>query len=129
MVIDTSALLAVYFEEAHGDWALEQMNLNSTKLLMSSINYAESLILVNDRQPGARRQFVDTIRGSSIRFVTPSAEQAEVAAAARSRYPLNFGDCFAYALAKEAGCPLLTLDRDFRSTDLDVVLPVPHTRK
>lgn len=42
---------------------------------------------------------------------------------ARLRYPLNLGDCFAYALAKDEDRTLLTLDRDFRRSDLRVILP------
>jgi len=37
---------------------------------------------------------------------------------------LNLGDCFAYALAKEEGVALLTLDGDFKATDLDIVVPL-----
>jgi uncharacterized protein with PIN domain len=35
----------------------------------------------------------------------------------------NMGDCFAYALAKEEDCPSHTVDRDFKNTDISVVLP------
>jgi len=63
------------------------------------------------------------IESSEIRIVCPTRRQAEMAAAARLRFPLNLGDCFAYALAMDEDCPLLTLDKDFRSTDIRVVLP------
>ena len=63
------------------------------------------------------------IESSEIRIVGPTRRQAEMAAAARLRFPLNLGDCFAYALAMDEDCPLLTLDKDFRSTDIRVVLP------
>jgi len=90
---------------------------------MSTVNYAEALILVEDRQPNLIAEIREAIQESSLRLVAPTREQAELAAAARLRYPLNLGDCFAYALAKHENCPLLTLDRDFRKTDLTVVLP------
>ena len=90
---------------------------------MSTVNYAEALILIHDRQPHAAAQIREAIEASSFRFVPPTRRHAEVAAAARLRYPLNLGDCFAYALAKEEDCPLLTLDRDFRKTDVTVILP------
>jgi uncharacterized protein with PIN domain len=57
--------------------------------------------------------------------VAPSPRQAEIAAVARLRFPLNLGDCFAYALARDEDCPLLTLDRDFRRTDITVISPSP----
>ena len=53
----------------------------------------------------------------------PTESHAEIAARARLRYPLNLGDCFAYALAKDEDQALLTLDRDFRRSDLKVILP------
>ena len=58
-----------------------------------------------------------------MRLIPPTREQAETAAGARLRFPLNPGDCFAYALANHEECSLLTLDNDFRKTDLNVVLP------
>jgi ribonuclease VapC len=123
VVVDTSILLAVIFNEKFGAWALDRLQERAASLRMSTVNYAEALILIQDRQPHLFDQIRDTIRASSIRLVAPTPEQAELAASARLRYPLNLGDCFAYALAKAEECPLLTLDRDFRKTDVPVVLP------
>ena len=114
MVVDTSILLSVFFNESSGPWALDQLQKNRQRLRMSTVNYAEALILIQDRQPHLFRQIRDRIEESSIRMVPPTVEHAEIAASARLRYPLNLGDCFAYALAKQEGCPVLTLDRDFR---------------
>ena len=123
MVVDTSALLAVFFNEKHGPWAADHLQTYRHELLMSTVNYAETLILVEDRQPGEVNQIREAVEASSLRLIPPDREQAELAAAARLRYPLNLGDGFAYALAKQQDCPLLTLDRDFRNTDLKVILP------
>lgn len=123
MVVDTSILLAVFFNEPLGPWALDRLQKHCSDLLMSTVNYAEALILIHDRQPRLFQEMRDRILESSIRLVAPTPEQAETAAVARSRYPLNLGDCFAYALAKHESCPLLTLDRDFRRTDIETVLP------
>jgi ribonuclease VapC len=90
---------------------------------MSTVNLAEVLILVEDRQPQIVSNIRAAIFGSSIRFVPPSTAHAEIAAKTRLRYPLNLGDCFAYALAKEEGCPIMTLDKDFKVTDLKVISP------
>ncbi len=123
MVIDTSILIAVLFNEADAPWALDQLQQSRGDLAMSTVNLAEVLILCEDRQPKLLPTLREMLVSSSIRFVPPSTTQAAIAASARVRYPLNLGDCFAYALAKEEGLPLLTLDRDFRKTDLPVVLP------
>jgi ribonuclease VapC len=122
VVVDTSALLAVFFNEKFGSWALDQLQLHAGELRMSTVNYAELLILVQDRQPVALAEVRESIESSSIRLVPPTPRHAEIAADARLRYPLNLGDCFAYALAIEEECPVLTLDRDFRRTGLSVVI-------
>lgn len=90
---------------------------------MSTVNYAEVLILVKDRQPQLYNEIREAILEAGIRLVPPTATQAEAAADACLRFPLNLGDCFAYALAKDEDCVLLTLDRDFAKTDVAVVLP------
>ncbi len=123
MVVDTSVLLAVFFNEPFGPWALDRLQKNRTDLLMSTVNYAEALILIHDRQPHLFEEMRDRILESSIRLIAPTAEHAETAALARLRYPLNLGDCFAYALARHEDRPLLTLDRDFRRTDIKALLP------
>jgi ribonuclease VapC len=123
VVVDTSALLAVFFNEKNGPWVLDHLQANSGDLTMSTVNYAEVLILVQDRQPEACKEIRAAIETSSIRLIPPTERQAEIAADARQRYPLNLGDCFAYALAKDEDRTLLTLDRDFRRSDLTVILP------
>lgn len=123
MVVDASPLLAIIFNERFGPWALDQFEAHSDSLLMSTVNYAEALILVRDRQPTAYERIREAIENVPIRLVPPTSHQAEIAAAARLKYPLNLGDCFCYALAKEENCPLLTLDRDFRRLDIPVILP------
>jgi ribonuclease VapC len=123
VVVDTSPLLAVFFNEKFGPWALDQLQLHSGELRMSTVIYAELLIVVQDRQPRALADVRESIEASSIRLVPPTPRHAEIAADARLRYPLNLGDCFAYALAKEEECAILTLDRDFRRTGLSVVIP------
>ena len=60
---------------------------------------------------------------SGIRFVPPDVRQARIVAEARLRYPLNLGDCFAYALAVTEDCPLLAIDSDFRNVDRIVLSP------
>jgi ribonuclease VapC len=123
VVVDTSALLAIIFKESLGQWAADQLQTNRGYLLMSSVNYCEVLILVQSKQPLHAELIREAIEQTSIRMVASTPRHAEVAAVARLKYPLNMGDCFAYALAKEEDCPLLTLDRDFRNTDIKVVLP------
>jgi ribonuclease VapC len=125
MVVDTSVLLAIFFAEAEGEWAAARLAEHAPELRMSTVNLTETLILVKDRQPQLFQTIEAELLGSSIRFVPPDVEQARIAAEARLRYPLNLGDCFAYALAVVENCPILAIDRDFRGVDLPVVLPTP----
>lgn len=123
MVIDTSALLAVFFNEPHGVWVADVLSKNSDRLRMSTVNLSETLILIRDKQPQEASKLELLIEESSIRFVPPTYKQAQIATFARLAYPLNLGDCFAYALAKDEGSALLTLDVDFRKTDLEIIFP------
>lgn len=123
MVVDTSVILAVYFSEPHAQWAAEQLAVHSGHLLMSTVNLTETLILIRDRQPALAEELEDRLLNSGIRFIAPDIEQCRVAAAARLRYPLNLGDCFAYALSAVNQCSILAIDADFRSADRPVVHP------
>jgi ribonuclease VapC len=123
VVIDTSALLALLLEEAHAEWVAEQLNEHAGELRMSTVNLTETLIRVRDRQPESAGEIEELLLAGGIRFVAPDVDQAQIAAMARLRYPLNLGDCFTYALASSLGGPILTVDRDFRRVDVDVLLP------
>src|SRR3954453_14996338 len=123
MVVDTSALLAVFFDEPEGKWVAERLVEHAAELRMSTVNLAETLIRVRDRQPQLYSQIEEELLSSGIRFVPPDVEQARIVAEARIRYPLNLGDCFAYALAKVESCPILAKDSDFRKADNPVLFP------
>jgi len=116
-------ILAIHFGESQATWALQRLQENSGLLLMSTVNLTETLIRLRDRQPERFTQLENRLLTSGIRFVPPDLEQARIAAQARLRYPLNLGDCFAYALAKVERLAILTLDSDFRLLDVPVVMP------
>lgn len=82
MVVDTSILLAAFFNEEFGPWAVDQLQEYSQQLRMSTVNYAEVLILVQDRQPQLFPQIREAIEASSIRLIPPTTVQAEIAASA-----------------------------------------------
>lgn len=124
MVLDSSAVLAIFYKEEHGTWCAKQLDEAHGGLRMSTVNLAECLILVEDCQDSvAAQQMQAELESRGVAFIPPDTEQARIAAQARHRYPLNLGDCFAYALAQITGDTLLTLDRDFKSTDISVLLP------
>ena len=83
MVVDTSALLAVVFHESLGPWVVDQLQANRDYLLMSSVNYAEDLILLHSKQPAHAALIREAIEQTSIRVVaaTPRSMQETAAAA------------------------------------------------
>jgi ribonuclease VapC len=123
LVVDTSVLLSVLFDEPHGAWAAEQLNSHAGLLRMSTVNLTETFIHLRDRQPTVYPEMERQLFDSGIDFVPPTADHARIAAEARLRFPLNLGDCFAYALAVTDDSPILTLDTDFRATDCALVMP------
>lgn len=122
MVIDSSAILAVYFEEPTALWVSRQID-TAERVLMSTVNLGESLMRIRDKHPATADELERKLLAGRTEFIPPDTTQAIIAARARFQFPLNLGDCFAYALAKTRNLPLLTLDRDFRATDISVILP------
>jgi ribonuclease VapC len=94
---------------------------------MSAVNYLEAAVVIDgSRDPIASRRFDDFARAAEL-IVEPVTEiHAHIGRAAYrdfgkdSGHPaqLNFGDCFAYALAKVSGEPLLFKGDDFSHTDV-----------
>ena len=123
MVIDTSVLLAIFFDEPHGNWAVTEISKYADNLYMSTVNLTETLIRLKDKQPYLFLSIKEKLLQSDINFIPPNVEQAQIAAQARLDFPLNLGDCFVYALAKEKNCPILTLDSDFLALDWQIVIP------
>lgn len=127
MIVDTSAVLAILFAEP--DAALYARALVSPgRQRMSAANLLEAGIVV-DNQLGASagRQLDHLVERASLGIVAVTEEQVRIARQAyldfgKGNHPagLNFGDCFAYALAKETGEPLLFKGDDFSRTDVAV---------
>lgn len=128
MVVDTSAILALFLGEPSAPWVAGQLAAHTPVLSMSTVNLTEALIRLRDLQPTLFDDLEARLLGSGIRFVAPDAAQARIAASARLRFPLNLGDCFAYALAVVEAVPILTLDADFGATDHAVVAPGDRAR-
>ena len=125
MVIDTSALAAVFIGEPERQTFLDAIT-SSTSRLISAANLLETGIVVESRQgEAAGREFDLFVVRANLQIVPVDAEQADLARSAWRKYgkgrhaaALNFGDCFAYALAKFSGEPLLAKGSDFSLTDI-----------
>ncbi len=99
---------------------------SATTLSMSAGTMLETLIVVDGlRDVDARAAFTALLELLAIEIVPTNAHQVELAHEAHRRFgrgnhpaKLNFGDCFAYALAKATGEPLLFVGNDFSQTDI-----------
>lgn len=128
MVIDTSAILSLLFNEADADPIEVALDRDPVRLL-SAASYVEAAIVIEARLGEAGgREFDLLVHKAAIDIVGVTADQAEVARDAWRRYGrgrhkagLNFGDCFAYALAVVSGEPLLCKGGNIAKTDAVLV--------
>jgi ribonuclease VapC len=134
MVIDSSAILAVLLNEANATHIAQAMESSSQRLL-SAANLLEASIVIESRKGEAGGRELDLLLyRTAIEIIAVDQDQAEIARIAwrrfgKGRHPagLNYGDCFAYALARVRQLPLLSQGDDFSRTDIDDVslLPAP----
>jgi ribonuclease VapC len=129
MIIDTSAVIAVLKEESEAGRFLRELTASGGLKRMSAASYLEAAIVIDaNRNPLLSRRFDELIARTGIAVEPVDREQAEIARAAYrdfgkgSGHPasLNFGDCFAYALARARREPLLFKGDDFSQTDVAV---------
>ena len=116
IVVDTSAIMAVLLDEEKS--ASITACLADNELRMSAGTYSELLIVASAQ--GLLDEVNELIPAIGIEIVTLDGASARAVRKAfanwgKSRHPasLNFGDCFAYALAKEKDTPLLFVGNDF----------------
>lgn len=127
MVIDTSALVAILQDEPERGGFNEAIEA-ADRRSMSVVSFVEASMILETRfGPDGVRALDLVIAKAGIELVPVDAEQAHAARIAfraygKRRHPagLNFGDCFAYALARTLGEPLLFKGSDFSLTDVDV---------
>jgi ribonuclease VapC len=128
MIIDSSALLAIVLDEPERE-AYVNLIEAAPRRLISAASFVESAIVISSRRGelavSRLRMFLER---AVVEIAGVDAEQAEAAIDAfrrfgKGRHPanLNFGDCFAYALAAVTGEPLLYKGDDFDRTDVAAV--------
>jgi ribonuclease VapC len=131
MVIDTSSLFAVLLRETNAARIAQAMESGSPRLL-SAANLLETSMVIESRKGEAGGRELDLLLyRAAVEVVPVDQDQAEIARVAwrrfgKGRHPagLNFGDCFAYALAKTRRLALLFDGDDFSRTDIECV-PLP----
>lgn len=130
MVIDTSALVAILFDEQERASFSEAIAADPRRLVSAATLLEATIVVEARRGEAAGRELDLLIHRTSMTVVAITEPQVEVARIAwrrygRGRHPagLNYGDCFSYALARHAGEPLLFKGDDFAQTDIVAVPP------
>ena len=130
MIIDASALIAILRDEPEARTFAKAIASTNIRRV-SAVNYVEAAAVIDaSRNPVASRRLDDLFREAQLIIETVTEAQARIAREAYrdfgkgSGHPagLNFGDCFAYALAKATGEPILFKGDDFSRTDLSPAL-------
>jgi ribonuclease VapC len=127
MVIDSSALVAIFLGEPERQ-IFRSLMIQAESRLISAVNVFETgLVLEAKGGMALSREYDLFLVRTNIQVIAADAEQTELARSAwrkygkgRHRAALNFGDCFAYALAKYSGESLLAKGNDFTLTDIEV---------
>jgi ribonuclease VapC len=122
IAVDTSALMAIALGEPDSGACIDALEAE-TEVVISAGTVAEALIVAGRRNVAA--EMMTLIEGLGFTIVPVTAAAARGVAQAYARWGkgahpagLNFGDCFAYAVAKDHDCPLLYVGDDFARTDM-----------
>jgi len=126
MIVDTSAIIAILRNEPEADSCARAIESSAVRRI-SAANFVKTAVVIDaSRDPVASRRFDDFIKEAQITIEPVTEAQARIAREAYrdfgrgSGHPakLNFGDCFAYALAKTTNETLLFKGTDFTRTDI-----------
>ena len=126
IAVDTSALMAILLGESEASACADALATND-RIVISAATVAEALIVARRRNVGA--EMARLIDGLALETAGITLAAARRAADCYARWGkgvnpagLNFGDCFAYEVARSHDCPLLFVGEDFARTDVVSVL-------
>jgi ribonuclease VapC len=131
VIVDSSALVAILRNEPEAEVFAQALD-TAPRCLLSAANFLEtSIVIERGRSSPSGRRLDELVEELEIGIEPVTEEQARIARQAYRDYGrgsghparLNFGDCFAYALARATGEPLLFKGDDFRHTDIAAALP------
>jgi len=127
VVIDTSAIIAIFLAEPGKERLLRQIDEADTKRISAATVLETGIVLESRSGESAGIEFDLLMGRAGFEIVPVDAEQVEIARIAwrkygKGRHPaaLSFGDCFVYALAKALDEPLLAVGTDFAQTDIEL---------
>jgi ribonuclease VapC len=126
IAVDTSAIVAIFRSEPNADVLLHKL-ADAGEGAMSAGNILELQLVLHDRDIADWTEIEDFLENHNVSVRSFDERQLRIARDAAVRYGkgrhkarLNFGDCFAYALAMAEGIPLLCTGSDFAETDVAV---------
>jgi ribonuclease VapC len=127
VIVDSSAIVAILRAEPEAREFSRAIS-SAERCHISAANYLEAAVVIDSAKSAiSSRRFDDFFHASRIAVEAVTPRQAEIARHAyrdfgkgRHKAGLNFGDCFAYALAKEMDEPLLFKGTDFARTDVEI---------
>ena len=130
MIVDASVILSILFEEPDRRRYSDALMEYQGDAVMSPVNYLELALRLDCGETPELSAAIDPLLDKlDVHLVAVEPEQAKRAREAYRRYgkgnhpaKLNLGDCFAYALAKARGEPLLFKGDDFRLTDVEAAI-------
>jgi ribonuclease VapC len=129
VVVDTSALLAVLFAEPERDAFIDLLADADDPLISAATLVEASIAMLAKTGESGVADLDALLAAAAVRPVAVDSTQALLARDAFARFGkgrapagLNFGDCFAYALAKATGTSLLFKGADFAATDVTPAL-------
>jgi ribonuclease VapC len=126
VIVDASAIGAILLQESDAQRFSDAIEASSVRRLSAATFLEIAIVIDNRQQPLAARRLDDFLREAQIAIEPVTERQARIAREAYRDYGkgsghpagLNFGDCFAYALARDFGEPLLFKGADFAATDI-----------
>ena len=130
MVVDTSAIVAIARGEPEA-LAFSEMLARTPGKLIAAPSYLECAFVMAGLAPTKGLPFLQGLVSDTLITIVPFVErELEAAMDARRKFSrgsghaakLNFGDCFAYALARTRNLPLLFKGNDFVHTDIEPAL-------
>jgi ribonuclease VapC len=126
IVVDSSALIAI-LENAQDAVTYAEALAEADAALISAATLLETaIVMINRHGERSARTLDELVQEAGLEVESVTVHQINLAREAyvaygkgRSSAGLNFGDCFAYALAKATGAPLLSKGDDFSRTDIE----------
>lgn len=127
IVVDTSAILDIAFHEYRAEECGKALADNDSRIISAGTLAEMRIVAVGRNRLVALEAFLSTL---SLEVIPVNSETAVAVGDAYAQWgkgihpaKLNFGDCFAYTLAKARDCPLLYIGGDFAQTDVNSALP------